>query len=279
MDRPLSIVAFALLCAVGAAQAPAAPAAPAGPAAIPLDPDLPDQLKQLKAMIADPKMEEDFRAVTLIQKLGIEPEKRNPKDVEKLAKGLGDVFKTGKVRPAGSAHIYSEASKALGKLGEVAGKELAKAVTDNRLKDKDYVPLRAQMMVDLGRTRDEKQIDWLLDMARTSPHNDIMAAGGEALGFFENADLKKKREVVDRLIKRYGELHGKATQPDPTDPGAPVDFTPQNARETLNKVEGKWTATLSTLTGQNFTSFMEWQRWLNKTPNWTPRGATKKKTP
>jgi hypothetical protein len=272
-----SIAAFSalLLSATLSAQAPApAPVAPV-PAA---DPALPEQLKTLKTMIADPKMEEDFRAITLIQKLGTDLEKRNPKDLEKIAKGLGDVFKTGKVRPPDNAHVYTEASKVLALLNEDGAKELAKALTDTRLKDRDYVVVRAQMMVELGRTKDVKQIDWLLDQARTSPHDAIMAAGGEALGFFENADIKQKREIVDKLIKRYGEVHAKATQPEPTDPTQPIDLSPQNARETLNKIQSKWTSTISTLTGQNFTGYLEWQRWLNKNPNWVPRGASKKKT-
>lgn len=252
-----------LLAAALAAQATPPPAAP------PVDPLLPTLLKDLKSMVANPKMEDDFRAIGLIQKLAADYAKMAPADQQKACKALGDVFKTGKVRPPDKPHLYQEASGALGQMGEDGAKELAKAVQDARVKDRDYAALRARMIVDLGKTKDEKQIEWLLEQARRSPSNDVMAAAGEALGNFTKLENKRRREVVKDLLNKYGEVHAKATAPEPSDPKAPIDFSPQNARETLAKIEGKWQATLRALTGQNFTNFADWQRWQNKNPNWT----------
>jgi hypothetical protein len=227
-------------------------------------------------MVADPKMQEDFRAIGLIQKLSSAPDKLHPKDAEKLAKALGDVFRTGKARPADKAQLYREAGDALGKLKGPGGKELAKVLTDSRIKDRDYVAVQAHLYVQLGRTQDEKQVDMLLDAALNSPHDEIRGAAGEGLGCYEAMELKKRREVVKDMIRSYGALHAKATQADPTDPNAPIDFSPQNARETLAKIEGRWTSTLGKLTGQGFSSFPDWQRWLNKNPSWQPPNSGKK---
>lgn len=241
-----------------------------------IDPGLPDQLKELKSLVAEPKMTEDFRAIGLLQQLSKDPDKRNQKDVERLAKGIGDVFRTGRVRPADKDHLYREAGDALARLGADGGKELARALQDSRIKGREYVPLRAHLIVDLGRTKDEKQVDWLLEQATQSPHDELMAAGGEALGQYTDLEIRKRRDVVRALIRRYAELHGLATQLDPTDPAAPVNFGPQNARRTLRFVEGKWNATLTALTGQSFTSLPDWQRWLNKNPGWNPPGSLRK---
>ena len=57
-------------------------------------------------MVANRKMEQDFPAIGLIQDLKKDLDKRNPKDLPKLAKGIGDVFKTGKTRKGGQDLIY-----------------------------------------------------------------------------------------------------------------------------------------------------------------------------
>jgi HEAT repeat protein len=126
------------------------------------------------------------------------------------------------------------------------------------------------MIEALGRTKDQAQVEFLLEQALRSPDDDIMAAAGGALAEFRDLPIKPRRELVKDLVSRYGEWHMKATQPEPSDPNAPVDFTPQNARQTLNKIEPRWTATLQALTGQTFSSAPDWQRWLNKNKEWQP---------
>lgn len=245
-----------LLGSVLAAQVPAPP----------IDPALPDQLKELKEHVADPKMVADFQAIGLMQKLATGLDARNPKDKERLAKGFGEVFRTGKVRTADKEILYREASDGLAKMGADGAKELAKAVTDVRFKD--ALALQAHMILALGRTEDDKQVDWLVDVATRSPHDELKAAAGEALGSFTSLEIKARREVVKSMIRAWGSLHQRATQVDSRDPNAPIDLEPQNARKTLRAIEGKWIATLTKLTGVSQTAFPEWQRWLNKNPNW-----------
>jgi hypothetical protein len=240
----------------------------------PVDPALPDQLKELKSHVADPKMTLDFQAIGLMQKLGQGLDQRNPKDKERLAKGIGEVFRTGKVRPADKDILYREASDVLGKLGADGAKELMKAIDDARFKD--ALPLQAHMILALGRTEDEKQVEWLLETTTRSPRDELRAAAGEALGNYTSLEIKLRREVVKGIIREWGSLTQRATTMDPTNPNAPIDPGPQNARKTLREVEGKWNSTLQKLTGTSFSQFQDWQRWLNKNPSWTPPAPPKK---
>ncbi|MCA8954112.1 MAG: hypothetical protein KDE27_31680 [Planctomycetes bacterium] len=255
----LWIAVGALTGASLAAQTPAPP---------PIDPALPERLKELKDMASDREMKQDFQAIGLIQSLTKEPDKLNPKDQSRLAKALGAVFKTGKVRPAGQDHLYREAANALAGFGEEGAKELAKAFENK--KHEDNIALRAHLLEAIGKTQDEDQIELLLDEATRSPHDDLRAAAGTGLGEFTNAKVKDKREIVEKLIRSWGALHAQATRLQNNDPNAPIDFGPQNARRTLDKVESRWIATLTRLTGQSMTQFEDWQRWENKNPHWEP---------
>lgn len=248
-------------------------AAQAPPAPPPVDPALPDQLKDVKTMVAEPKMVDDFRAIGLIQKLVVGFDARNPKDKERLAKGLGDVFRTGKVRTAEKEILYRETADALAKMGVDGAKELTKAFNDSRFKDS--VALQAHLLVAIGKTEDDKQVDWILDTAVRSPHDELKAAAGEALGSFTSLDMKVRREVVKQMIRDWGSLHSRSTQVESRDPNAPVNLDPENARKTLRAIEGKWVATLGKLTGVSQTGFADWQRWLNKNPNWVGPVAKK----
>lgn len=240
----------------------------------PVDPALPDHLKELKSLVADPKMADDFRAIGLVQKLTKEPQKLHPKDREKLARGLGEVFRTGKLRPEGKDHLYRETADALGKLAADGGKELAKVLADPRFKE--GIPLRVCLIQALGRTEDDKQVDWLLDQTTRSPHDEIRAAAGEALGNFTSLDRRPRQEVVKQILREWGSLHSRSTALRFSDPGGPIDPDPENASRTLRAVQGPWTGTLGKLTGVSHSSFEDWQRWLNKNPNWVPPPAPKK---
>lgn len=248
----------ALLTAALAAQDPVPP----------VDPALPDLLKDLKTQLSDKKMALDFQAIGLIQKLTADPKQLNPKDKDRLAKALGDVFRTGKLRTPDKDLVYREAGLALAKLDLDGSKQLLKVLEDKRLEDN--VPLRGHLLEALGKTKDDKQVEYLVDVATRDPHDELRASAGTALGEFTELEVKARREAVKALIREWGSLHQKATQPESSDPSAPIDFGPQNARKTLQAIEGKWVATLTKLTGMTMSGFQDWQRWLNKNPNWNP---------
>lgn len=239
----------------------------------PVDPALPEQLKQLRSFVTDSKMLSDMQAIGLMQKLSQGLDARNPKDKDRIARAFGDVFRAGKLRTGPKEVLYRETADELAKFGDLGAPEIAKAIGDTRWKDN--LPLQAHFILALGRAKDPKQVDWLVDTTTRSPHNELRAAAGEALGNFIDLDLRPRRDVVKAVLREWGSLHTRATTPAPTDPNAPIDPGPQNARDTLRAVEGKWSTTLTKLTGVSHSGFMEWQRWLNKNPNWTPPSAKK----
>lgn len=232
----------------------------------PQDPQVPKRISELKSFIKNRKMTDDFTAISLIQAMTKEVDKQNSKDKKKIAKGLGDVFKLGKVREGRRDVIYREAADALAKYEQDGAKELAKYVENKRFKDN--LSLRAHMLKALGKTQDDKQIDYLIEVTSRSPHDELRAASGEALGNYTKAKIKDKREIVKMIIRAWGSQHSLATQPVNNDPAAPIDFGPQNARRILRACEGKWVSTLQKLTGVSLKKFPEWQRWQNKNKRW-----------
>lgn len=265
MLRMRRLPTLALLLAGSLAAQTPPPAPPAQ------DPALPDLLKELKSLVGDPKMQADFQAISLIQKLATDVDQRHPKDRERIAGSLGEVFRTGKLRPVEQPHLYEEATKALALFGEDGSKEISRVLGTPRFKDQ--VSLRCKLMLALADTQDTKHAGYLLDEAVRSHHDEIRAAAGEALGRYRDLELRTRRDIVKQLMRSWGSLHSAATQPIQNDPSAPIDPGPQNAQQTLRAVEGKWQATLSKLTQQSFSTFADWQRWLNKNPNWTLPGA------
>lgn len=233
-------------------------------------PDLAKELKSLQSMVKDRKMGEDFLAISLIHRLCADPQKLDAKDQTKIAKGLAKVYRSGRVRPPDRLHLYQETADAMGKLGKNGSTLLLKAIDLERIKGREYAGLRAYMIRALGRAKDPRQIDWLSKQALRSPDNAVMAAAGEALGNYTDMPLKTRRKLVKSLVGRMGELHMQSTAMESSDPKAPIDLGPQNARRTLSQIKRPWNATLTTLTGQNFSTAAQWQRWLNKNRGWKP---------
>jgi hypothetical protein len=234
----------------------------------PADPNLPARLSELKKFAKDRKMRQDFQAIGSIQNLAKDPAKWNPKDADKITKTLGDLYKLGKVRTGGKDILYREAADALAKFEVKGAKPLAKAAVNKRFKDN--LSLRAHLVRSLGKTKDPKQIKYILELTSRSPHDELRAASGEALGNFSEAKVRTQRDIVKEIIKAWGSLDSKATQAVSNDPNGPQDFGPQNARRTLRAAEGKWVATLQKLTGVSQTKFRDWQRWQNKNKSWKP---------
>ena len=234
----------------------------------PVDPNLSARLKELRDLVKDRKMTLDFQAIGLMQSLTKDVAKVNPKDQAKIGKALGGVFKTGKVRTGGKAILYRETSDALAKLETHGSKELLKACENKRFKDD--IGLRAHMLRSLGKTKDVKQIDFLIEVTSRSPHDELRAASGQGLSNYKHAKDKTQRKIVKEIIKAWGSLESKANQAVSNDPNGPQDFGPQNARRTLRVAQGKWVATLQTLTGVSQSNFMAWQRWQNKNKGWKP---------
>ena len=244
------------------------PAISQKPAPPPVDPQLPAKLKELKGFVKDRKMAQDFPAIGLIQHLSKGLEAKNPKDQSKICTALGDIFRTGKVRTGSKVVLYREAADALTKLEAGGAKQILKGAENKRFKDD--IALRAYLTLALGKTKDPKQISYLIEITTRSRHDELRAASGQALGYFGDAKITKQREIVKEIIKAWGTLESKANEAVSLDPNGPQNFGPQNARKTLRVAAGKWISTLQKLTGVSQSKFRDWQRWQNKNKGWKP---------
>ncbi|MFT4841037.1 MAG: hypothetical protein ACI8UD_003933 [Planctomycetota bacterium] len=262
MAHPSTLKFAAVLALVGGAALAQKPVPP------PVDPTLSAKLKDLRDMVKDRKQVQDWQAIGLMQSLSKDPTKINPKDCTKIIKALEGVFNAGKVRTGGKAILYRETCDALVKFETDGAKPILKAAEHKRFDDD--LQLRAHMLMALGKTKDVKQIDFLLEVTVRSPHDELRAASGQALSNFKHAKVRTQREIVKEIIKAWGSLESKANQAVSNDPNGPQDFGPQNARQTLRIAQGKWVGTLQKLTGLSQSKFMDWQRWQNKNKGWNP---------
>jgi hypothetical protein len=232
--------------------------------------DLGDRIDDIQDFVRDRKMQRDLDAIAQMRMLVATPDQLNPKDQAQIAKDFAGLVRLGRTRPPEQDQLYREIGNALAKLGEDGAKYLSKVIEDKCIRGREYAALRGHLLRSLGKTKADTYVDFLLEQALRSPDDEVMAAAGGALGEFTELELRPRREVVKKLISRFGEWHLKTTQIPSSDPNAPVDFTPQNAMRTLNAIRGPWNASLTRLTGQQFSNPPEWTHWLNKNRNWTP---------
>ncbi|MGC6487464.1 MAG: hypothetical protein ACON4Z_07455 [Planctomycetota bacterium] len=229
---------------------------------LPADPDVPVQLKELAGVAKDRKFARDAEGIQIIDVLIQKQDKGlNEKDQKQVVKGLGSLLNKGRLRPANKSQLYSTAAIALGRFGKAGAKPLKAAYEKKRFPNRSqWVPLREKLLVNIGKTRDEGMVKFLLDEARRSPEAALQAAAGEALGNFRESKQKLRREIVSGMIIKWGSLSEMASQL-----GANVEA--QNARDRLAAISGPWNETMKALTGQDFDTFRKWQGWYNKNKN------------
>lgn len=256
---PISaLLAALLLAALPAQDDPAKPTKPDKP-----DKEVAEKLAEMKKHVADRKFEHDADAVAIIDQLLQKLQAgMHEKDQSSFADGLKAALMSGKVRDPENLQLYKAAATALGHLGEDGAKTLRAAYDSKRFPEKiEWVPLREIFLKSLGKTKDEGSVKFLIDEARRSPEPALMGAAGEALGNFEGSNQKIRKDIVNGLLIRYGELDSRSRQLDPGDVAA------QNAREYLAAISDKWNTTLGKLTKQNFRSYPEWNDWYNEHKN------------
>ena len=240
----------------------ASPAAAQNDKKIPADPDVPAKLKLLKEVGKDKKFARDAEGVGIIDVLMQKQDKGlNAKDQKAIVKGLDALLSKDRLRPADKAQLYMATAEALGRHGSNGAKALKSAYEKKRFPDKpEWVPLREKLLVNVGRTKDEKMVKFLLDEARRSPEAALQAAAGKALGNYGESNQKLRREIVSGLIIKWGSLKEAASQ-------LGTNVIAQNARDRLAAVDGPWNDTMKGLTGQDFDTFIKWQAWYNKHKN------------
>lgn len=252
---PMSLFALALGCLPAQDPTPAK-----GP-----DKEVAEKLDDLKSYVNDRKIEHDAEAVQVIDFLWKKlDEGLCDKDQQAITKGLDAALSQGKVRPAEDIRLYAAAVAALAYCGPEGAKVLKKAYENKRFgntNEKAWLPLREQILKSVGKTKDESMVKFLVDEAKKNPEDLLMAAAGEALGNYEAAKELVRKDVVNELLKKWGELDELQSQM------GSGNIQALNARNTLAALTGKWNDTLAKLTRQNFTKFLDWQSWNNKNRN------------
>lgn len=226
------------------------------------DPELAKQFKQLGDAVKDPKFTRDPEAINLIDELKQRYEAMHEKDQQAFRGVLRDVFR-GKKRKLDNPGLYRAASYALGDIG---GPEAAKILVDvlgtEPFSSRDWLSFQEDLYENIGRTKDERQVAFLLKQAVREPEDQIKRAAGKALRHFEELPLAKRREIFKDLLTNYGEIESKANAS--LDTG---DADMATAKRTLNAIRDAWNGTLSAMSGANCGTSMEWYKWYSDNKN------------
>lgn len=225
------------------------------------DPKLDDDTRAFLEVVMDRKMERDGEALPFLSKWLEAYEAMHVKDKKSVLETVDKVFSRAKVRPPEQLELYTAAAVALGRMGEQASGVLKKAFTSSRFRKPEYAPLRSRLILSMGQTKDERQWKFVLDTALTDPEDQIMAKAGEALAYYAELDIKDRREIVKKLVKRFNEIHDASRTLDTGDAIA------ETKRRTYAAISDPWNTTLAKLTGQNFRTPQDWQHWWNKSKN------------
>lgn len=230
------------------------------PAVAKPDPEVKAKLAEFKKCIKDRAGAKDADARKIVDDLLQRVDKLHPSDKKAFATALFEPLKNpGIKRKPEQANLYEVVIIGLGKTGEEGSKYLVQAFKKKKFKDKEWLSLRATMLVNLGMTKDAGQIGFLLDVALKDIHDPLMAAAGKALGEFADAPLKVRKDIAKDLIKKFINIHNNANAN--LDPG---DLQRRAWEDRLKTVSDPWTATLQKLTKQRHRTPIEWERFYNK---------------
>lgn len=201
--------------------------------------------------------EADFR-VRLARKEGQATEwKRAIRDGERDRKDLADAVyrafrERRRVNPANQG-IWRKAVWALARMPEHGASWLWRVYEDKRF-DKDSQFLAA--VVDgVGRTKDYRQYEKLLDLLQ---HHDytVLAAAAGAFRYYKEAPGSIRRECTKELVKRMESYRNAANDRDGYGSG-----------ERWSKARGPMMRSLTALTGESFSDTLAWTRYWNKNKN------------
>ncbi len=237
------------------------------------NPEVAKKLKEFSTAIKDKKFKRDSVATGIIDELLQDFEEMHPKDKESFTKSLGSVFKGRNTRrKADNPGLFRAAVFALGDMGSkdqktapAASKILVTAYGKKPFSKKQWMGLRENMLENVGKTKDVKQKDFLVDEATRSPHDGIKAAAGKAIRYYAELKLGERKVIFKKLLRNYAKVEDQSTKN--IDPG---DMAVQTAKRTLQKIADPWNTTLAALTGEEFRTAERWQRFWNKNKdkNW-----------
>ena len=232
------------------------------------DPQVTKDVAEFMRLVNDKQMSKDLEARTYLSKWVNAYETMHPKDQSSVASALEAVFSKAKIRSPEKLELYEASTVVLSRMGKTGAKVLKNAFDNSRYGKSEWVALRGRLIAGLGQTQDLGVCDFIVDTALRDPEDQIMAKAGEALGHYEKADLKVRREIVKKLLKRFVEIHNQSRTEALGDPVA------ETRKRTYAAINDPWNTTLAKLSGQAFRSPQDWEKWWNnhKDENWDAKG-------
>lgn len=221
-------------------------------------PDKREEVEQAIEQLADivkDRGEQDREAIELIdQTLIPEFKKSGPKDRAAIVKALDKCIKEKRKPndeglPNNSLHLA--AAEALGMMGPESVKPLIGWV-GHKQHDEDLA-LQRKLILSLGKTKDEKAADTLLDLL-DNHQPQIQAAGAEALINYDGAEEKLRKRIFEDLLKTLMRVRAVIDQ----------DQNEIIEHERWDIISGPIVSTLKRLSGQDINDAHDWQHWWNK---------------
>lgn len=198
--------------------------------------------------------DEDTAAVGVMDTLLQEFPVSGPKDRKLIAETIGKAFDEKRKELEDGVFdnkLYIAAAVCLGEMGPESTDILSKWIGHKRHR-KDTM-LQTQLILSLGKTKDEGAIKTLMDLLKDKSPT-IISAASQALGNFSGADQKERKKIVNDLVRIL--IDAKTAVDD--------DVTDTIARELYDTIAAPIITTLQELTGHDERAPEEWQRWWNK---------------
>jgi hypothetical protein len=224
----------------------------------------PDNRPEVKTLIAtlaahvDKRGKEDHEAVGVIDQLLQEFPKCGPKDRIAVVAALDKCFSAKRQENAEGVRdnkVFLAAAVALRQMAPESPKVLMSWIGSKEHR-KDIV-LQEKLIQSLGKTKDEAGRKFLVKLLDDKSSR-VLAAAAEALGDYEGAELKVRKETFEELLKLL--MGAKAAN----DAGQASQQTDPIAAEKYNTIAAPIISTLQKLSKHEEHDPNEWQRWWNK---------------
>jgi len=208
-----------------------------------------------------------LEAGAVITRLREEFKRSGPKDQRDIVGALAKLYRTrkpAKEKDAPSDPLHLAVTEALGEMGPHSVPELIGALEDKALR-RDLA-LQREVLLALGRTRDKRAIDPLLENL-DNKDDLLVGAAGEALGSFEGADQAVRKKLFEETLKVLISTKGSVDRIDQEQGTAPV---PQGNAEgavlaaRYETIRVPLLTTLARLSNHREEEPEAWQRWWNK---------------
>ncbi|MBK8976717.1 MAG: hypothetical protein IPM29_12430 [Planctomycetes bacterium] len=226
------------------------------------DPEVAKKIDQLETALKDKRGEHDAEAAGLITELARGYADMHERDQRDVLKALELVFVPRKDDPE-KPELYEQTIAALGTIGGTRASALLVKVYDRKpFTEDEWIAVREKILEAIGVTKDERQIEFLLDVAVRSPIDQMKRAAGHALRHFADAKGRVRHDIFSTLLIDYAKIEGEANAG--ADAGSSLIAT---RKATLSAIAVPWNETLAALSGVQKRTAVDWQAWWNDNKN------------